>query len=197
MNNAPLTPNHGHPVRIVTPGIAGARSVKWLDRITVQGVESANFYQQHDYKILPPDIDTPEKASAAVWDAVPAIQDMPINSVIGVPASGARVVRDGEGLVEVRGYALPGGAAGPVVRVEVSADGGGSWREAEILGEGKGLRWAWCLWRVKVGVEKGEGRRLLSRATDRGGNVQEERSEWNLRGCAYNGYGEVKDLEII
>ncbi|KAL1644449.1 hypothetical protein SLS58_004363 [Diplodia intermedia] len=142
MNDAPLTPNHGFPVRIVTPGIAGARSVKWLDRITVQNHESPNHYQQRDYKILPPDVDTAEKAEG-VWDRIPALQDMPVNSVIGVPANGSKLERDAKGKIEAKGYALPGGSSGPVVKVE------------------------------------------------------DERCQWNLRGCAYNGYGEVKDLEIV
>ncbi|KAL0259016.1 hypothetical protein SLS55_006521 [Diplodia seriata] len=202
MNDAPLTPNHGFPVRIVTPGIAGARSVKWLDRITVQNHESPNHYQQRDYKILPPDVDTAEKAEG-VWDRIPALQDMPVNSVIGVPANGSKLERDAKGKIEVKGYALPGGSSGPVVKVEVSADGGRTWQFAELLGddhfkkEGVSLKWAWRLWRTNVKVEEGKGRILLSRATDTDGNTQDERCQWNLRGCAYNGYGEVKDLEIV
>ncbi len=30
MNGAPLTPDHGFPVRVLVPGVSGARSVKWL-----------------------------------------------------------------------------------------------------------------------------------------------------------------------
>jgi len=62
---------------------------------------------------------------------------------------------------------------------------------------GAEVKWAWCLWKAKVGVGKGEGKRLLSRAHDRGGNVQPERCEWNLRGVAYNGYGEVRNLQVV
>ncbi len=36
MNGKPLPVNHGYPVRIIVPGVSGCRSVKWLDRITVQ-----------------------------------------------------------------------------------------------------------------------------------------------------------------
>ncbi|KAF2651884.1 sulfite oxidase-like protein [Lophiostoma macrostomum CBS 122681] len=204
MNDEPLTPNHGFPIRIVTPGIAGARSVKWLDRITVQMTESSNYYQQHDYKILPPEARTKEEAERW-WSRVPAIQDMPINSVVGVPRQDSRVERGLDGKVEVRGYALPSGADGPIVRVEVSGDGGETWVDAELLGAGKELeknkgvelKWAWCLWKARVQVEKGWDRVVLSRATDSKWNTQERCPEWNFRGVAYNGYGEVTGLEVV
>jgi hypothetical protein len=44
-----------------------------------------------------------------------------------------------------------------------------------------------------VQVEKGDGIRIFSRATDRGGNSQtQERSQWNIRAVGYNGY-EIKN----
>ncbi|KAF2269351.1 sulfite oxidase-like protein [Lojkania enalia] len=202
MNGKPLPPNHGAPVRVVTPGIAGARSVKWLDRITVQMTESTNYYQQHDYKILPEEADTPENAEKW-WSKVPAIQDMPVNSVIGIPKEDSSVKVDENGCIEVKGYALPSGADGPVAKVEVSADNGNTWTVAELLGEhaadepGVELKWAWCLWKAKIKIEKGKNRKILSRATDTAGNVQERCPKWNFRGVAYNGYGEVKGLEVV
>lgn len=30
MNGVPLPPDHGYPVRVVVPGVAGCRSVKWV-----------------------------------------------------------------------------------------------------------------------------------------------------------------------
>lgn len=199
-NGKPLSPNHGYPVRVVTPGIAGARSVKWLDRITVQMTESNNHYQQHDYKILPPEVKTAEEAKEW-WDKVSALQDMPINSVIAIPASSSTVHLDENGTIEVKGYALPSGSDGPITRVEVSTDGGEKWVDAELLGshdadQGE-LRWAWCLWRARVKIGKGKDKRILSKATDKSGNVQDVCPKWNLRGVAYNGYGEVTDLEVV
>ena len=203
MNDEPLPPNHGAPVRVVTPGIAGARSVKWLDRITVQMSESASYYQQHDYKILPPEADSKEKAEEW-WGKVGALQDMPINSVIGVPKSDSIVHRDPDGTIEVKGYALPSGADGPIVRVEVSVDGGETWTDAELIKVYEGeeaedveLKWAWTLWRIRVKVEKAKDVKIFSRATDRSGNTQAKSTEWNFRGVAYNGFGEAFGLEIV
>jgi sulfite oxidase len=200
MNDKALPPNHGAPVRIVTPGIAGARSVKWLDRITVQMTESDSYYQQHDYKILPPEADCKEKAEEW-WGKVEALQDMPVNSVIGVPSSDSKVECSSDGTIEVKGYALPSGADGPIVKIEVSVDDGETWSGAEIIRDYPGndaeLKWAWCLWRANVKVEKKPGVKIFSRATDRSGNTQEKSAIWNFRGVAYNGYGEVSGLEIV
>jgi sulfite oxidase len=200
MNDKPLPANHGAPVRVVTPGIAGARSVKWLDRITVQTCESSSYYQQHDYKILPPEADCKEKAEQW-WGKVPAIQEMPVNSVIGLPKSNSKVQQNPDGTIEVKGYALPSGADGPVTRVEVSGDGGETWTDAE-LDQGYeekdvDLRWAWTLWKARVKVNKGKDVKVFSRATDKSGSTQEKCPEWNFRGVGYNGWGEADGLEVV
>ena len=247
MNGKPLTPARGFPVRVVAPGIAGARAVKWLDQITVQDRESPNFYQQRDYKILPPEAIDAQTAQK-FWPRVSAIQDMPVNSVVAVPKRGqtlylwrqegkrkkeriddkvepeyeAEVGPEEEpeeeslkGTVFAKGYALPAGEDGPITRVEVSGDGGVHWKDARLIAapseqpssSSSSLpsisspllfsKWAWTLWEADVPMIAGTGRRILCRATDSGGNEQPACSQWNFRGVAYNGYGEVEDLTVL
>ncbi|KAF2455589.1 sulfite oxidase [Lineolata rhizophorae] len=203
MNSSPLTPYHGGPVRIILPGIAGARCVKWLDRITVQARDSPNFYQHFDYKVLPPHVTSSEEAEP-VWPAVPPLLEMPANSVVATPRCGATAVADADGCVGAKGYALPSGDGGPVVKVEVSGDGGVTWQMAKILEPpkklvdvGLSLKWAWVLWQARVKVAEGTGRKILSRATDISGNTQSAEPVWNLRGVAYDGYGEADDLTVV
>lgn len=195
MNDEALTAEHGFPVRVVTPGIAGARAVKWLDKVTVQTVESSNYYQQHDYKVLPPEAVDSETAEQ-FWHKTPALQSMPVNSVIAIPKAGSTVSRCADGEVSVKGYALPSGQGGPVVKVEVSTDGE-KWSEAELISHPDDSKWSWKLWKASIKMEAGRERRIYSRATDSSGQTQERSSQWNLRGVGYNGYGEVDGLEVV
>ncbi|KAL2863223.1 putative sulfite oxidase [Aspergillus lucknowensis] len=202
MNDSPLQPNHGYPVRVVLPGIAGARWVKWLDRITVQDHESTNFYQRRDYKVLPEeavDRDTAEP----FWDQTPAMCEVPINSVVAVPEDNETVCLSDSEKLEVEGYAVPQGSHGPITKVQVSGDGGKNWVDAQIenppsddLAGDKVRKWCWVLWKGKIHMAKGTGREVVSRAMDAGGNQQKEHSQWNLRGVGYNGYGRARNLTV-
>lgn len=205
MNGAPLTAEHGAPVRALVPGVAGARSVKWLNRVTVQKVDCSNFYMTHDYKILPPEADTVERAKNW-WGRVKPMMDMPVNSVVGLPKSGSTVCMNADGEVEVRGYAVPAGTDGPVRKVEVSGDGGKTWVNAELDFGGEDVetkegrrkvKWSWCLWTARVKMERGEGRKIVCRAFDWGANEQTEHGVWNLRGVGYNAWGLAKDLRVL
>ena len=194
MNGQVLTKKHGYPARIIAPGITGARSVKWVDEITVQREESRNHYMQYDYKVLPPKATDSEKASEH-WGTTPPVQEMPVNSTIAIPAEGTSVERDADGCITVAGYATPSGDDGPVTKVEVSGDGGKTWTEAELIKHKEEGKWSWKLWQCKLKVGAGK-RTIYSRATDAAGNTQPERSQWNLRGVCYNGYGEAADVTV-
>jgi sulfite oxidase len=198
MNGKPLLARHGSPVRSIVPGVLGARSVKWLDHLSVSDKESPCFYQQHDYKVLPPEAVCP-KTAEKYWSQCPSMLDMPVNSCVAYPISDATITLPASGLVEVLGYAVPQGHHGPVTRVQVSGDEGKTWTDAHLEDGGEeASRWSWVLWNAKIRMERGEGRKIFAKATDAGGNSQtQEQSTWNLRGVAYNGYEAVFNLKVV
>ncbi|EHY57179.1 hypothetical protein HRR83_002673 [Exophiala dermatitidis] len=215
MNGEPLPDRQGGPVRAVTPGIVGARSVKWLDTIVVSPRESPNHYQQHDYKVLPPEATSPEKAEElGLWKegVVPSMLDNDINSVVAVPGSdGAEIRRrDADGKIRIAGYAIPKGKDGPVVKVQVSIDRGRTWHDATIHDDGdentthpanKGKsrgKFSWVLWEVLIKCDPAEDVSIWSKATDKGGNTQSEvEGSWNLRGVGYNAVEGRRGIKIV
>ena len=90
---------------------------------------------------------------------------MVVKSAIARPTAGARLPL---AACTIEGVAWAGEAG--IARVDVSADGGRSWRPAELLGEGE--RWTWRLWRLDW-LPPSPGRfTLIARAWDRDGRAQ-------------------------
>ena len=172
MNGAPLTPEHGYPLRVLVPGYAGVRSPKWLQSITVQRDPSDNHIQQRDYKLLPAD----ETGAPPDWSRGFTIDEMPVNAAICVPARFAALPA---GPVETRGWAMA--SSRRIVRVDVSCDGGRSWRQA-VLQRGASP-WSWTLWRITLDLAPGE-HELVVRAWDDAGQTQPASPDhtWNNKG---------------
>ncbi|KAF8962694.1 Oxidoreductase, molybdopterin-binding domain-containing protein [Flammula alnicola] len=178
MNNEPLSADHGGPLRIVVPGYLGARWVKWVDTIIISSEESPNFYQQRDYKILPPNVESKETAKP-LWHKYPSMTALLLNSVV------AHASRTSDDTLYVKGYATPG-SSGNVRGVEISVDDGTTWHPAKITyQEGN---WSWTLWEAEIKCEAERGK-VHSRAIDTEGNIQPKEGIWNFRGVAYNGWG--------
>ncbi|PFH31687.1 putative sulfite oxidase [Besnoitia besnoiti] len=127
MNGKDLPVDHGAPVRVIVPGAVGARSVKWLKKITLSPRESDSHWQQQDYKIMSPN-DTP--SSTEEWRSKPSILDLPIQSAICLPTPHS-ILPPGADEVDLKGYAWCGGGT-RVVRVDVSLDGGKTWVTADL-----------------------------------------------------------------
>ena len=183
MNSEPLPRIHGGPVRVVVPGYIGARSVKWVDHITVQPAPSENYFQALDYRILPADTD-PD--SAAPGDGI-SLSSVPLNCDILVPGDGAEIAA---GPLTIRGWALAGGGRG-IGRVDVSLDGGHTWHQADL--HPTTSRWAWRLWSLTVEARSGP-MTLTARAWDDTGVTQPESPAalWNPRGYANNAWAHVE-----
>ncbi|XP_064354622.1 sulfite oxidase, mitochondrial [Dromaius novaehollandiae] len=189
MNGAALPRDHGFPLRAVVPGVVGARNVKWLRRVAVSPAESPSHWQQSDYKGFAPCVDW----DTVDYSAAPAIQELPVQSAITQPRPGAAVP---PGELTVKGYAWSGGGRG-VVRVDVSLDGGRSWRVARLAGERQepGRAWAWTLWELQAPVAAGAGElEIVCKAVDSSYNVQPDTVApiWNLRGVLSNAWHRVR-----
>ena len=174
MNGEPLAPVHGAPLRVVVPGYIGARSVKWLERIELRRDPWPGYFQHVVYRLVPAE-GTPGPGVGMPLGLVA------LNSDILSPRDGDTVTA---APVEVRGYAFAGGDR-YVARVDVSLDGGASWRQAELL-EDLG-RWAWRHWRTIVNLAPGE-HELLVRAWDSSAATQPEdhATLWNPKGYVNN-----------
>jgi sulfite oxidase len=182
MNGVPLPAVHGAPVRVVVPGYIGARSVKWVERITVQEHESDNFFQATDYRLLAADADP---AKAGPGDGLP-LGVIAVNAAILSPDDHQTLLA---GPVRTSGYAVAGEDRG-LARVDVSIDGGRSWQQAD-LGTDEGP-WAWRLWQTTVDLPPGPTE-IIARAWDTSATVQPERTAnvWNPLGYVNNSWARV------
>lgn len=195
MNGKPLPRDHGYPLRAIVPGHVAARSVKWLRRIILSDEESQSQWQQRDYKCFGPN----QSGTEVDWATAPAIQEIPVQSAIvslrDLPADNRQLQVYGleEEVIEVEGYALSGGGR-RIIRVDISADDGRSWNQAELLpNEAKGAKaWAWTKWRYVI-PRRLAGRQFVVKAVDEGYNVQPDSYEphYNFRGNLTSGWHRV------
>ncbi|XP_012288877.1 sulfite oxidase isoform X2 [Orussus abietinus] len=197
MNDQPIPRDHGFPIRVIVPGVVGARNVKWLAKITVSKEECQSQWQQGDYKAFSSSIDWHN----VDFSSAPAIQELPVNSAICSPEPGERVkVKDNQ--VTVEGYAWSGGGRG-IIRVDVSIDKGETWQAAKLIQDPTAKQhrhWSWTLWSIDLPVDVNTTEaEIWVKAVDSSYNVQPESVKhiWNLRGFLCNSFHKVKDDKLI
>ncbi|MFG2500697.1 sulfite oxidase [Streptomyces sp. NPDC048441] len=174
MNDCPLPPQHGYPLRLVVPGWYGMAHVKWLRTVELTDTPFTGFQQAVAYRFR----QSPDDPGEPVTRIAPRALLMPP----GFPdfMSRVRVVRPGP--VELEGRAWSG--HGPVTRVEVSADDSRTWTDAEVAPRGP-HRWGWQAWHTTWTATA--GRHILSvRATDAEGHTQPLQQPWNRGGFGNN-----------
>ncbi len=181
MNDEALPAVHGAPLRVVVPGYIGARSVKWLRRVSPQEDPSSSYFQSTAYRVLPAEADA---ASAGPGDGI-SLGPVALNAEILQPQDGAVV---DTGPCDVRGYAHAGEGR-QVARVDVSTDGGTTWVQAGLTEATDG---AWRHWQARVEVSSGPGR-ITVRAWDSSGASQPESPVhlWNPKGYVNNSWAHV------
>lgn len=131
MNDHPIPPDHGYPLRLVLPGWVGARSVKWLARIWISDHENDSYYHIYDNRQLPGFItDTSSDIAQTMFHHHSTLcNEQMLNSVIVRPAQGEKIdlvdVKRGK-TYRITGFAY-NGSGNEIDRVEISLDGGDTW----------------------------------------------------------------------
>ena len=153
-NGEPIRPQQGYPVRLVVPGWEAIRAVKWLSRIKVVDKPYMAWHESgNNADTLP--------GGKGLWYRF----ELGPKAIITRPSGGQRL--PGHGSYEITGLAWAGGGA--VRKVDVSTDGGRTYKEAEL--QQPVHRYAHTRFRFPW-KWSGEEAVLQSRCTDERGEVQ-------------------------
>ncbi len=139
MNGERLPRKHGYPVRLLVPGNWGEVNVKWIDELEIQDEEEDGYWETKGWE------GTGEVKTVAKIKAVNEIGDQ----------------------IQVGGHAYAGTRG--VRAVEVSIDGGDSWREA-TLSEPLAGQDVWRQWKYEYD-DPGD-HEVIARAIEADGTVQ-------------------------
>ena len=120
INGEPLERKHGYPLRVLIPDRLGMKQPKWLTSIELTAEEVPGYWATRG------------------WTRTGYLET---SSRIDEPSAHGSVVEVGKEIT-IRGVAFAGTQT--INRVEVSTDGGTTWREAAL--EPKRSRYAWTLW---------------------------------------------------
>ena len=184
MNGEPLPELHGAPLRAVVPGWFGMASTKSLLKLRIEDRPSDNHFMVKGYHYNYPGED-PALA--------PAVEQMRVKSVITRPIDGTQVkLTRARGVttppkLRVQGFAWAGVAG--VKLIEVSSDGGKTWRPAGFMGDHAPM--AWRAWATELEVKPPARMTLMARATDNAGEVQPLEARANAAGYANNAIHQV------
>jgi len=157
-NGEPLRPEQGFPMRLLLPGWEGSTNIKWLRRIELGTRPWMTRWETATYT------DPLANGTARQFSFV-----MDAKSIITSPAHPETIER---GWREITGLAWSG--RGPISRVEVSTDGGNTWKDAILSAPVRSkthtrftFLWNW----------DGTEAIIMSRATDESKYVQPTREE--------------------
>lgn len=176
LNGAPLPKDNGFPLRLIVPGWAGDCWVKWVQGIEVRDTEFDGFFMKSAYR-------HPGKGVAPGTAVDPAdmrpVTKLQVKSVIASHMDGQDV---GLGAMKLRGAAWSNES--PVTGVEVTTDGGRTWKPAKL---GKdNARFGWRQWEYDWTPPQAAYYTVMVRAKNEAGETQPFAQEWNPSGYGYN-----------
>lgn len=206
MNDVPLPPDHGYPLRLMIPGYVDGRCVKWLRRIWISDKENDSYYHIWDNRVVPSFVTEKDGPFAESLFRHPdtACNEQNLNSVVVKPAHGERILlssaRKGESY-RIQGYAYDGGGH-EVQRVEVSLDDGKTWLHCLRKFPDAPIRhgnkfWTWLHWHVDVQISHlFRAHSITVRCFNVFKNTQPREPSWNIMGMMNNCWYVVKP-EIV
>ena len=158
MNLAPLTSKHGFPLRAIVPGLYGMMNPKWITEIELVDKVYEGYWQRNGWT---------------------NIAEYNLGSSIVIPGQ-SPIRHRFRGLDEISSYASNGrvpiagiafGGDRGISNVEVSTDGGKTWKTA-IVKEPLS-QYTWVLWTAGfIPKEGGNNYKIIVRAIDKKGQVQ-------------------------
>lgn len=154
MNGEPLPRKHGFPARVIVPGLFGEKNVKWVTGIEVIDHDGKGFYETQGWG---PNFEIPTRSDifAPKWTRTGKGDRFNATFQRGQTAT-------------IKGRAF-GGNRG-ISSVEVSTDGGGSWKRATI--DYPGTKLTWSFWSFLWAPMSAGEFVILSRAVDGSGQPQ-------------------------
>ncbi len=170
MNGHPLPPDHGFPVRVLTPGWIGIASVKWVGRIEVSETPLYSAWNTESYVLIGPTY----KPEGRALGPVLTLQNVKSAFELPWPAE----LRAGRHTIRGRSW-------GPyaITKVEYSVDRGVTWQAARI--RDASVPRAWVRWEFEWDARPGD-HSLRVRAADSQGNTQPAGVPFNEQGYLYN-----------
>jgi DMSO/TMAO reductase YedYZ molybdopterin-dependent catalytic subunit len=179
MNGEALPLWNGYPARLVAPGWTATYWVKSLADLTVTDKPFDGFWMKTAYRV-PKGMFGASGFESQDTEQNSPITTMRVNSLIVTPAPGSTLPAGASS--EILGIAWDGGSG--IRKVEVSLDGGSSWKDARLdrdLG-----RYAWRHWRYEVRPKAAGRMGFMVRALARDGSTQATELVFNPAGYHHN-----------
>lgn len=184
MNGQPIPLSHGGPLRLIVPGYYGCNQIKYIKKLAFTTAQTSAKIQRSGYRMRP----IGQKGDPSQ----PSLWSMNIKSWINGPGADGQPVLNGD--VELHGVAL-GGEEG-VRGVEVSIDGGKSWKKARLIGPDMGP-YAWRPFVLSAPLKPGTYK-VASRATSVSGKTQPESRNENERGYGNNAWRDhILEVQVV
>jgi DMSO/TMAO reductase YedYZ molybdopterin-dependent catalytic subunit len=156
MNGETLTTKHGYPVRAIIPGLYGMMNPKWIIEIELVGEIYEGYWQKKGWA---------NNAQYNTHSFIVIPGNDPVRKVFR--NLGALNIVVGEE-IPIAGVAFAGDRG--ISKVEVSSDGGATWKEARI--KDPLSPYTWILWATELNVAMKGNYKIIVRATDKTGKIQ-------------------------